>query len=233
MLAEPALLSWISGKLGNQVYLNVHGKLCIREKGVCVQANTGSQAVRQANLVTISQAWSLVLTEDERQSWIRKASAVVFTSRSGKRVHHSGYHLFISRALNLSLIGIPLPTLAPDDADQFQIRTLSIDTVAPNDITMQCLLTNATLDGGFPRLLLEITDNLLPGVTYFSNLYRFIDTSSVGNPFGNAGFQAFALWHAVYPHNLISGDRLACRACIISDISGQRTPWRKATIITP
>lgn len=231
MLAEPALLSWISGKLGDQVYLNVHGQLHIRDKGICVQPNTGEQAVRQANLATISQAWSLVLSEDDRQSWIRKASSIVITSRSGKRVHHSGYLLFVSRAVNLSLIGAPLPMQAPEDGAQVRVYTLELDTIAPVSLNVRCLITSADLSAGFPILLLQASPQSLAGVTYFSNLYRSLDTSAIANPFGNSGFECYPAFSLVHPGVLVPGLRIAMRACIISSLSGQRTPWRKATVL--
>lgn len=111
MKFKSLLVSSLSGKLGGLVGSTAKGVNYLRRLAVGVNPNTvQQQAVRNA-VKTLTQRWSVTLTDDQRNAWGLYAQSVPVTKR-GDTMNLSGFNWYI--ALNVPKVQAGLTVV--DDA---------------------------------------------------------------------------------------------------------------------
>ena len=85
----------ISGKLAGQVFSRNRSGPYIRSIGVPVNPNTQRQNTMRAIISLLATAWSVDLTQLQRDSWEVSADSIVVTNRLGAVIKLTGFNHYI------------------------------------------------------------------------------------------------------------------------------------------
>lgn len=96
MKIKGALISQLSGKLGGIVAATVKGGIqVLRRRPGASAKNTPLQAIVRAAMAALSQRWSQVLTQAQRDAWDTYALNVSRLNNQGDTIHISGFAWYV------------------------------------------------------------------------------------------------------------------------------------------
>jgi hypothetical protein len=84
----------LAGRLGSMVGLMNKSGMCFRNWVVPANPNSGGQQGVRNTLRTLSQAWSGILTQGQRDAWNAYAATLVFVSKLGTTYTISGFNAY-------------------------------------------------------------------------------------------------------------------------------------------
>lgn len=158
------------GKLGGQVYARNRSGAYVRNKVTPNNPQTLYQSLQRAVLATFSEAWR-GLTQQQREAWNAAGESFPTTNQFGDQVIPTGKNLFTRLNNNLTDINQSTLTNPP----------LPAPIVEPEDLEL-------TVAAGTPAMALDFngdstmgykvfaTPPLSPGVGFFKNKFKMIDT---------------------------------------------------------
>ena len=158
------------GKLGGQVYARNRSGAYVRNKVTPNNPQTLYQSLQRAVLATFSEAWR-GLTQQQREAWNAAGESFPTTNQFGDQVIPTGKNLFTRLNNNLTDINqstltnppLPAPIVEPEDLE------LSIAAGTP----AMALDFNGDSAMGYKVFA---TPPLSPGVGFFKNKFKMIDT---------------------------------------------------------
>ena len=212
-----------SGKLGGHVFARNRGGAYARSKVTPVNPQTVYQQGARTTLSNFSQAWR-GLTQAERDAWNAAVTDYARTDIFGDLRNPTGKNLYTLLNINLDLIGIsPISSpLQPTAIGSYSITGVSIAVgTSQFDVSFVGSHNNQ-------RVLIEATDPLSAGVSFFKNRFRVI-SDIAGNAGSPADFWAdYTARFGVPP----VGSRIAVRMTPVSSITGQKgVPVFSATVV--
>jgi len=180
-LIEPGpLVSVVSGKIGGSVFFRTRGGASVRGHVVPLNPGSAFQSEVRANLANLSQRWSTVLTQDQRDSWEAYADAVPVPNRLGNPVKIGGMPMYV-RCNTPRLQAIAAPDDIIDDAPVIFVGANyslpSINAVAAGGDTVSIAFDNtdewANEDVGAMFVYCSRPTNVTRN--FFKGPYRFAD----------------------------------------------------------
>lgn len=161
------------GKLGGQVYARNRSGAYVRNKVTPNNPQTLYQSLQRAVLATFSEAWR-GLTQQQREAWNAAGESFPTTNQFGDQVIPTGKNLFTRLNNNLTDISqstltnppLPAPIVEPEDLE------LAISAGTPS----MALDFNGDAAMGFKVFA---TPPLSPGVGFFKNKFKMIDTMPI------------------------------------------------------
>jgi len=91
------------GAIGGLVFSRNKSATYVRERAKPVNTRSDAQQQHAQRLAAYSDAWTIELTQGERDAWIAKAAATVWVNRLGENYNPSGINLYV-RAQTLKAI---------------------------------------------------------------------------------------------------------------------------------
>lgn len=127
-----------SGSIDGRTFYNYGNINCVRKLGIPSQPNTPRQLAVRGVLAVISETWSSVLTEGQREAWRNFAKDFVWLDLWGKEFILKGIALFTKINFQLLDFGKPLQITPPP-------------AVEPSDI----VLSAGAIEGGTIKFLIS------------------------------------------------------------------------------
>lgn len=164
------------GKLGGQVYARNRSGAYVRNKVTPNNPQTLYQSLQRAVLATFSEAWR-GLTQQQREAWNAAGESFPTTNQFGDQVIPTGKNLFTRLNNNLTDISqstltnppLPAPIVEPEDLEadaNADAQTLTLDFNGDNAMGYKIFATPP----------------LSPGVGFFKNKFKMIQTLSTAPP---------------------------------------------------
>lgn len=213
-----ALISGMWGKLNGSIFSSTRQGYIIKNKFTPTNPQTPLQQSTRARIAFLSSNWK-TLTDNQRLLWNNAASSHIRFNHWGDPYIMSGYTLFLSCNINLSLIALnftndyitpPSPTL---------INSLASSFISTN--TNKILVEFAPFPvSPFIDYILFATPPLSAGINYVLSQYRQIGiiTNSSTLP-----FYADSFYFNKFP-NYSQGQKVFFKLLPISNISGDSYP---------
>lgn len=182
------LIGAASGSVGSDVFSHNRGGQYIRNRTFPVQPNTAPQLGIRGTLGFLSNAWSTVLTQAQREGWDVYSLHVLLPNRLGRLVNVGGKNMFV-RALHTRLRhGLPgASSVAPTIfslAGLAPVGQSGVDATADTvDITFDESDPWVTEPGG--QFYVWSSTGRSPAINYFKGPYLFagnVDGSAVTPP---------------------------------------------------
>lgn len=171
------LVTSVSGSIGGIVGSHNRFGMYFRAKGMPINPNTERQQEVRSTFGQASVAWSTVLTNVQRQSWIEYAQATPIDTALGVNSTLTGFQQFLATNGFALDAGLPLITTAPAVPGQSTLTiepaTLAI-TVDTPDITITADGAGAwgANDGG--RLYVGLGNPVTAGRSFYNGPFQSI-----------------------------------------------------------
>lgn len=212
-----------SGKLGGHVFARNRGGAYARTKVTPVNPQTQTQQLARAVLTNFSQEWRS-LTDAQRAAWNGAVADFAKTDIFGDLRNPTGKNLYVRLNVNISIAGgtpISVPPL-PSDVTTFLPQSATI-AVGPSNFLVAFSGSDANME-----ILVEATAGLSPGVGFFKNKFRIIETYA-GNTASPLGIWSDYVAKFGTP---TVGTRIAVRISGIDPVTGLRsTPGVVSAIV--
>lgn len=213
------------GKLGGQVFTKTRSGATIRTKVTPANPNTSAQSLARSRFGLISSEWRL-LDEADRATWNSAVSNYSKTNIFGDTYLPSGKNLFVSLNSNLLSVGIssfmtaPLPVSVPS-----LLLTTAEVVVVDEEI-------NLTYTGSEPGLgyskVIEATAPFSAGKYNFTGGFaRISQWNGTSEPLPTGYYIDYVNKYGNPP----PGTKIAFRACVIVNATGQKSPYSEVTTI--
>lgn len=199
------------GKLGGQVYARNRSGAYVRNKVTPNNPQTVFQSAIRALLATFSEAWR-GLTQAQRNAWNAAVENFPGTNQFGDEVIPTGKNLYTRLNVNLSEIGESAIDTPPTPAEI--VEPSDIDLEIDNNPNVLLDFTGST-DMTYKVFL---TANLSPGIGFFKNKFKLIDT--IAPPNGTPADLTTA--YADRLGNPIAGQKVAVKVVPVVTATGQK-----------
>lgn len=127
MKYKSALMTQASGSIAGMTASRNRGGSYLRARVVPVNPNTERQGQARANMAQIVGAWSVDLSEADRDAWTAYAAATPVIDRLGDQLILTGQQMFIKTQLTRLIAGLGIVNAGPVTAGLATTPTLSGD----------------------------------------------------------------------------------------------------------
>lgn len=132
------LVGDLSGAVGGVVFARGRGGLTARNRTTPLNPQSVRQSEIRQSLATVTNRWTTVLTEEQREAWTIYADNVPVQNRLGQQRHLSGQQMYIRGNVLLDQVGMDFADDGPTifTAGRSTTPTITIDEAADEfDIT--------------------------------------------------------------------------------------------------
>ena len=167
-------VSQLSGSIGGTTFARNRGGQYARSRISPLNPATSRQSQVRATLASLSNRWTTVLTQSQRDAWDLYASNVPLTNNLGEQIFVSGINMYV-RA-NSVLLDTD-NDVADDGPTTFTQGPSVIPTLAVDEATDMIEITNlGDFDPGDPDIgfLLQMGPPQNAGINFFSSPFRKI-----------------------------------------------------------
>ena len=217
------------GSIGGQVHSRNRYGSYIRARTTPVNPQSDRQNIIRAIIQFLSQAWSNVLTQLQRDSWEVYADAITRQNKLGQQIKLTGFNHFIrsnSVRSQTSLATVPAgpTTLSLPPADPTFACT--VDEAAQQiSVVFNAALDWNTQDGG--GLIVSMSEPKASGTNYIGGPMRVAGVIAGIDPGGVASPQVIAV-----PFPVAEGQEVVCSARI-TELDGRLSdPFRSQSSVT-
>lgn len=234
MLIQPGLISSISGKLGDEVYSRTQDGITVRMKGTVDQPFTIRQTILGTLMKDAVNNWQNNLSEEQRLEWNLYARQVMVHKRMSGMRPMNGYHCYIQRFMNLSLISAAVPSGPYDNepffGESYQVQRLYSFSISPEGSGTKFFLYGAANGFGGPTdAMIMATPCVPPGTRYLKNLWRWIGGTDPLDGFNGGDYMI--PYTNIFPAGLTVGKQVSVRIIPIALAHGNRGIFSEATAI--
>lgn len=208
------------GKLGGQVYARNRSGAYVRNKVTPLNPQTIFQSAARAILATFSEGWR-ALTEAQRAAWTAAGVNFPTTNQFGDEVIPTGKNLYTRLNVNLDDIGQSPITAPPSPAAIIEPGELTITGTAAPALTLDFT------GGSGMTYKIFATPALSPGIGFFKNKFKLIDTfvAPAGTP-----ENILTAWQERFGE-FKEGDKIAIKAVPVVTATGQKGVGQTGTVI--
>lgn len=187
-----------SGKIGGHVVSKNRGGKYLRTKVTPTNPSTVAQQNARALLSSLSTAWA-DLTEAQRLSFNNAVANFSTTDIFGDIKNPSGFNLYVKLNANLSIVGLPAISTAPEKGEIPYSQIVSVEgSIVGN--SLEVTFAGAEFDG--TEMFISATPSLSQGKTNVNSEFRGLGHSIVAG--GTVGF--YDLYIAKFGVPIVGGN---------------------------
>ena len=183
MLFKSQIFTQVSGSVGGLTFARNRGGLYTRGRVIPTNPNTPSQVAARDAMSTLVDAWTLQLTQSQRDAWDTYAKNTPVVNVFGDPKLLTGQQMYIRSNQPRVRNGEARVDNGPStfDLGTFTTPAITISAASPSDVNVAFTDTDAwaNLAGGF--LFVGISRQQNPSINFFKSPFRALGTV-IGDP---------------------------------------------------
>lgn len=222
MLFRGSLIAQASGSVAGNTFSRNRGGQYIRNRATPINPNTAQQIAVRSAFADLSNLWSEILTQGQRDAWNTYAANVPVLNRLGDSIFLTGFNMYIRSNTSRMQAGIVRNDDGPTDFNLGSFTpTTSVAKVTADAIEVSFTAADLWVNEDGAHMMVYTSRSVAPTIDFFKGPFQFAGTidgdgvtpptspATITNPFTNTlGNRAYVRVRVTTANARLSNDEI-------------------------